>query len=430
MSAQKAGAKALGIGLLLAPAVILITALATGVAGQSEDPAKLYSHKRFFELRSLLESETANTPAILFYRGMVANAFNQPAASADFLTALLRAAGKDLPDTTITEVLGALDDDYSRLFQYAKAADVRDKLLPFLQKDLPPQELSSFKSVTAFWRWMASTSPQTVEIPGDTVIDMTEGGEVPVEINGLKVPLLPDTGSALCMIVRPEAERLGLEVLDINVEVGTATGKAIKAKPCLVPELSLAGITVRNAVFLVVPEEMLYFPDIRRQLKGLMGFPILNGLTELAFTRTRRLIVTSPPKLEGPPNVFLVRTDPIVEVQYQGQSLQFFLDTGAFQTELYPRFFKAFEPEILKHGIYVPATVEGVGTHAKAPVYLVSDLTFRVAGKDVRFSHTVPVLTRPTGPMSDVLDGTFSLDILAGHEELALNYAAMRMSLR
>jgi len=418
------------LSLLLVPALALVTALTSGGARQQVDLAKLYSEKKFFELRTILESVTENTPDILFYRGMVANAFNQPAASADFLTSLLKAAERQLPDTAITEVLGALDDDYSRLFQYAKAADVRDQLLPILQKGMSPQELSSFKSITAFWRSMASTPPQAVEIPGDTVIDMTEGGEVPIEVNGLTVPLLPDTGSALSMIVRPEAERLGLEILDISLEVGTATGKSIKAKPCLVPELRLAGIVVRNAVFLVVPEEMLYFTDIRRQLKGLMGFPILDGLVELAFTRARRFIVTSPPKLEGPPNIFLVRTDPIVEAQYQGRSLQFFLDTGAFQTELYPRFFKAFEPEVLKHGIYVPATVEGVGTHAKAPVYLMRDLSFRVAGKDVRFSRALPVLTRPTGPMSDVLDGTFSLDILAGREELALNYDTMRLSLR
>src|SRR5512135_530569 len=121
--------QALGIGLLLAPALALLMALASGVPRQEIDLAKLYAGKRYFELRTILESVTDNTPDILFYRGMVAYAFNQPAASADFLTTYLKAAEKPLPDTTLTEVLSALDDDYSRLFQYGKAAVARDKLL-------------------------------------------------------------------------------------------------------------------------------------------------------------------------------------------------------------------------------------------------------------------------------------------------------------
>jgi len=421
----------------LAPAAVWLAALilallaALAPGGQPVPQLKkLYSEHRFFEMRTLLESETASTPDILFYKGMVANAFNRPAESAGYLTSLLRTAGNGLPAVALTDLLIVLADDYARMFDYAKAAETREKILPFLDKGTSRPERAAFLSIIDLWKAMASAPPQTVEIPGDTEIAMTDAGEVPVEINGLEVPLLPDTGSAFNMIVRPDAERLGLKILDIEVEIGTATGKIIKARPCLVPELRLAGIRVRNAVFLVVPEEMLDFPEIGKQRRGLMSFPILVNLKELTFTRGGRFIVTSPPQLQGPPNFFLAGADPIVETEYENRRLLFFLDTGAFESELFLPFYKAFEPDIKRRGVYEPARIEGVGTRAKDPVYLVKGLNFRVAGLEVRFDKALPVLTRPTGVGSDVFDGSFGLDLMTGRQALTLNYDAMRISLR
>ena len=414
----------------LAPLVLAFLALLASGGQIGPKLEKLYSEHRFFEMRTLLEPETAGTPDILFYRGIVANAFNRSADSAGFLNSFLQIAGDRLPEAALRDALVALADDYARMFEYAKAAETREKILPILGKGISRSELAAFKSIIDLWKAMASAPPQTVEIPGDTEIDLTDAGEVPVEINGLEVPLLPDTGSSLNMIVRSDAERLGLKVLDVTVEIGTATGKIIKARPCLVPELRFAGIRVRNAVFLVVPEEMLYFPEIGRQRKGLMSFPILVNLKELTFTREGKFIVSSPPRLQGPPNFFLAGADPVVEAEYEGQRLLFFLDTGAFGTELFLPFYKAFEPGIIRHGVYAPATIEGVGTRAKAPVYLVKGLNFRVAGLDVRFDKALPVLTRPTGASSNVFDGSFGLDLLTGRRELTLNYGAMRLSLR
>ena len=102
-----------------------------------------------------------------------------------------------------TDLLVVLADDYARMFDYAKAAETREKILPFLDKGTGRSERAAFISIIDLWKAMASAPPQTVEIPGDTEIAMTDAGEVPVEISGLEVPLLPDTGSAFNMIVRP-----------------------------------------------------------------------------------------------------------------------------------------------------------------------------------------------------------------------------------
>lgn len=415
---------------LATPVLVIVAAVVFDGPSLNRRLGQLYSDQRFFELRELLESVTENSPEVLYYRGMIANAFNQSAESENALIAFLDAAGDRVSASVRSDVLLALADDYARQFNYARAAEFRERALPLLDKSISRSELAAFKSTIALWTAMSSAPPQTVDIPADAEIALTEGGEIPVTINGREIPLLPDTGSALSMIDSADAERLGLDVLDITVEVGTATGKIVKAKPCLVPELRFGGVIVRNALFLVVPEEMLYFHEPGSQRQGLMAFPILAGLREFTFTRQGRFIVTAHPSLEGPPNVFLSSTQTVIEAYYEGRRLLFFFDTGGFSTELFPSFFKAFEPEILRRGLYAPATIEGVGTRAKTPVYFMSGMSFQVAGEEVRFERPVPVLTRTTGETSDIFDGSFGFDLMTGHQELTLNYEAMRFSLR
>jgi hypothetical protein len=413
-------------------AVPVLGVLAVLTPGQQLDKrmARLYTERRYFELETLLEPVKENTPEVVFYRGMMANAFNRPEESIDFLTSLLKAADVRLAPDVLSDLLLALSDDYARLGEYAKAAEARTKALPFVKKEIGRSELASFKSTIALWTAMSGAPPQTVEVPADTDVVLTEAGEVPVVINGLEIPLLPDTGSALSMIARRDAERLGLEILDVTVEIGTSAGTVVQTRPCLVPELRFGSVVVRNAIFLVVPEDMLYFTQPGLQRQGLMAFPILDGLGELTLTRDGRLIVSARPRLHGPPNFFLASTDAVLEADYKKRRLLFFLDTGGFSTELFQRFFKTFEGEVLRHGRYESATIEGVGSRTNASVYFMRGLTFRVAGRTVRFDKALPVLTKSVGKTSSEFDGSFGLDILAGYKELTLNYEAMRISLR
>jgi hypothetical protein len=414
----------------LAVPVLAVFAVLAQAPSLDKTMARLYADRRYFELEALLGTVKENTPDTFFYRGMMANAFNRPAESADFLTSLLKAAGRRLAPAVASDMLLALSDDYARLGEYAKAADARMKALPFVKKKTGPSEFAAFESTIALWTAMSDAPPQSVEVPADTDIALTRAGEIPVRIKGLEIPMLPDTGSALSMIARLDAERLGLEILDVTVEIGTSAGTVVQTRPCLVPELRLGRVIVRNAIFLVVPSDMFDFTQPGLQRHGLLAFPILDGLGEMTFTRDGRFIVTAQPRLQGPPNFFLASTDAVLEAEYKGRRLMFMLDTGGFSTELFRRFFKTFEEEILRHGRYEPATIEGVGSRARTPVYFMKGLTFLVAGRPVRFDKALPVLTRAVGKTSSDFDGSFGLDLLAGYQELTLNYEAMRISLR
>ncbi len=392
---------------------------------------KLFGERRYFELKAALDSRAGTAgPEDLFYRGIVANVFNRVEESVGYLTSYLQADEPGQPQTRIREALGALADDYSKLFQYGKAADTRERIAPILEKELSPADYAAFLSVIAFDKALASAPPQTVEIPGDTETRMTEYHEIPASFDGEEVLLLPDTGSALSLIILSDAKRLGLRILDVKVRVGTSTGESVTARPCLVPEVRVGGLRIRNAVFLVVPDKMFYSRELRRQRGGILGFPVLNALKEITFTPKGAFSVSSPPRLTGPSNFFLERHNPVLEAHYSGRRLLILFDTGSFGSELFPSFFRAFQTEIKEHGTFSPEDIEGIGTHTTAPVYLMKGLRFSVAGQDVVFERELPILTKPTNEASDVYDGTFSLDLMDAARTLTINYEAMRIALR
>jgi hypothetical protein len=174
---------------------------------------------------------------------------------------------------------------------------------------------------------------------------------------------------------------------------------------------------------------MLYFPEIEKQRSGTLGFPILAAMKELVINRTGCIRVPARPRLSGVPDFFLEGENPVIEAKYRGQNLEFMVDTGAAVTQLYPRFFRAFRQEILARGIPTTEEVEGVGTSLQTPAYLMKGLRFRIAGRDLVFNRSVPVMPKPTDASSSIFDGVFGLDILTHFQTMTINYANMRIAL-
>jgi hypothetical protein len=418
-----------GITALLLAGFVLISVSARPDQTDELMP-RLLAERRYFELQRLLASETGPArPETLFFRGILANALNRPEDSVGYLTAYLQTSKPGRPGTRIREALGTLADDYTKLFQYRKASETRERIAPGLQKELTPSDYAAFLSVIDFGNALASAPPQTVDIPGDTETPLTEFSEIPAAFEDREIFLLTDTGSALSLIIQSDAKRLGFRILDVEVQVGTSTGESVKARPCLVPEFRIGAIRVFNAVFLVVPDKMFFSRELMRQRSGLLGFPVLNALREITFSPRGTFTVSSPPRVTGPPNFFLERHNPVLEASFRGRRLLFLFDTGAYQSELFPSFYRAFRTEIEAKGTYAPEDIEGVGTHVTVPVYLMKGLSFDIGAQDVVFDKELPILTKSTNEASDVYDGTLSLDLMDAKHPLTISYAAMQIVL-
>ncbi len=409
-------------------------ACAAGPPASKPEPGldRLLFERRYFDLRRFLTaSGNLSRLEALYVRGRVANAFNLVTASVDDLTAYLREAGAGEPKGRIVAALGTLADNYIRLCQYAKVAEIRRTMEPLLTGEVRPDYFADFQASTALWEALDGVPPQSVTGLEETELEpfAGAGAGVPVVIGGRTVPLIPDTGSSLSLISHTEAGRLGLRVLNVSIEINTATGKSVPARAAVADELRIGRVVVRNVVFLVVEQELLYFAGIMEQRTGLLGFPVLADLKEVTFLKNGGMRVPARPRLSGAPNFFLERENPVLETSFEGRRLLFHLDTGALRSQLYPSFFRAYRDRIVARGVPTGENIESVGESVTVPAYLIQGVHFRIAGRNVLFDRPLPVLTKATGSSSEVFDGVLGIDLLTHSRTMTISYDAMRIVL-
>jgi hypothetical protein len=103
--------------------------------------------------------------------------------------------------------------------------------------------------------------------------------------------------------------------------------------------VTLAGVTLQNVPFLVLPDSVLLVRagPIQFQVRGVIGLPVLMALEEFSLSQDGWLDVPAAPRLDGAPNLALDGQRLMVEATLYGEAGTFYLDTGARSTLLYPR---------------------------------------------------------------------------------------------
>lgn len=137
---------------------------------------------------------------------------------------------------------------------------------------------------------------QAALMPGSVVPLGADGGQVmatrgrgqhfslDAQINGVRVPMLVDTGASIVAIDRSTAEAVGIDVaaLSYGVQVRTANGIA-NAAPVRLETLSVGGIVRRNVSAVVTEGDGIGI--------DLLGMSFLGTLSSIEF-RGDRLVLT------------------------------------------------------------------------------------------------------------------------------------------
>ncbi len=100
-----------------------------------------------------------------------------------------------------------------------------------------------------------------------------------VEIEGLRIPMLVDTGATLISLTSEDADRLGVHPApsDYKVDIQTANGPA-KAARINLGEVRLGTLTVRSVDTIVLPREVTGRSLLGMSfLKKLGGFEVASG---------------------------------------------------------------------------------------------------------------------------------------------------------
>jgi predicted aspartyl protease len=412
-------------------ALFLIAAFLPALAFAQGNFEQLYKNRQYFDLRDAVEKSAKPLPPdYLFYRAAVANRFNDPKGSISFLDKFLKLRIGD--DQRMQDAYELLADNYVKTFQYGKAAATYKFLEQKYKTPLSDESEAAYANLAGLWGALQGTPPQTISVEKDTVIqgkrDKARLLNIPVELSGQKMDFVFDTGANLSTMTVSTAGKLGLKVIEADVTIGSSTANKVKSKLAVVREMRIGGIVARNVVFLVLEDEALYFPQADYRISAIVGFPVIQGFGKLTLSKDDRVAVAAKRgKSLLEPNMLLEGLLPVIAAEHNGKRMAFSFDTGATRTTFYSMFYEA--ASVTERAAAEPKTIRsgGAGGMTETPGYKMKNVEMSVGGKMTRFPE-IEVISEKTSERSRYFYGNIGQDVIKQHEQMTLDFIAMRIT--
>ncbi len=399
-----------------------------------EEWRSLYRAKDYFRLRESLRAAPAGGPAgRLFYLAAVEQAFNQPRRSNATLARLFDAPGKIERDL-LSDAWATRLRNYLRLTDYKQALVAADTLLSLAQAGAVDRDgMEDVENVRRVLVALGTTPPQTVAAHGAALVlfeGNRQGGRwVPVVVAGERRALIFDTGANFSVLMRSEAQALGLEIRPAGLEVATSTDAEVKADVAVVERLVLGATELRNVVFLVMPDELLSFPDGFR-IPGILGLPVIEALGEVRWRGDEALEIPEEPTGSGEPNLALHGNSLLVRLRHAGENLLCQLDTGAERTVLYEPYYRRNRKAVERAGRGLTVKATGVGGTRDIPAVRLPEMSLDLGGRPAPL-RDVDVYTKPIREEdANYLDCNVGMDLLRQFGEYSIDFRSMTLSLR
>lgn len=410
---------AVGVGLALG---------AGELPAQSSTLASLFQRKDCFGLRDALRAQRGGAPGLEFYRAASAAAFNQPDQAVEHATRFVRGAPRDT--ALLALAYGVLGDAHSKAGRYRAAARSYETAVA-LQRD--SAERAEGANFVRLWTAVADVPPQTVSIPARTRLATTRDRagllNVEVEAGGRRFPFVWDTGAGLSVLPASTAAAMGLRVSSDSVVVGASTGSQRTARIAHAPELRMGSVTVRNAIFLVLPDAELSFPQIDYRIQGIVGFPVIAGLGRTTLTRDGGLVIDGEGARDtAESNLCLDGLTPLVAVTYRGRRLHFVLDTGADRTSLFLAYFQAYREQVMARGKAATERIGGAGGTRDVPGFTLPAWTAEIGRRSVSLI-SVRVNRDRTVQNSGWVYGNVGQDVIRQFGSMTLDFRTMQFRL-
>jgi predicted aspartyl protease len=390
----------------------------------------LYDGHHWFELRDAVRLDAAHgAKAPLFYKAAVEAAFHEARAEAD-LKAVITAKPAGGMEYEARELLIGL---YFRAGKYQEALTEAKSMLA------EKPGAADIKNMAPTLEVLAAAGDQRViaEKPAPVSIDIEDGNIVlPLTINGVKSHYIFDNGFSLSGMSEAEAKRLKLTVRDVKTNIDTMSGAAVTIRIAVARKLVVAGLRLENVAFYVLPGDQPPFNGLRAGRQGILGLPVILAMRQFEWSPGERRFSRSGGTRAGvgtqvdlaKSNLAFDGTSIFNRVNFEGKPVDFSLDTGAEDTELYLSFARRF-PKVVAEGKREAHKVTGVGGSAEIDSVTLPSLTLVVGGKEVvlRPAH---VLLKDNNSTTSWFVGNLGMDLLQQGRSVAVDFGAMTLVVR
>ncbi|HMR83636.1 MAG TPA: retropepsin-like aspartic protease, partial [Niabella sp.] len=281
--------------------LILLTSLTLNAFGQSQNTTfdKIYNlveQKNFFKAVETYDAQKGELTTVhqKVIEAFLDNAFNRLQASNKKIIQLIQ-AGSNLPDSLMLKLYKTIEDNAVKLFNYKEAKSAILTIMANYKRLLSEDDRNGMENNLKIWTALEHEPKQQVKIKEANCLKMEKDK---AGLNNLKVSsgkntvdFIFDTGANLSTTSETAAKQLGMKIIPVDIEVGTITGETAQAQLAVCPVMTLGNIEIRNAVFLVLKDEGLAFPQIDYRINGILGFPVIAALKEIQTTQDGYFIV-------------------------------------------------------------------------------------------------------------------------------------------
>lgn len=408
--------------------VLAFLALCTAAsADPAPDYARLYANRDFFGLRAALASD--KSPASeqkRFYSAAMFTAFNQPAEANRLIDALLV---KNIDTALMPDLLMMRMENDRRLFDYDGALDAERTLVDLYERT-GDARLKDAQNTLKLLAAMSDAKPQQTVRRGDSHIILAADGKdrwcIPVTVGTDDPCYILDSGANYSVLIRSEAERLGLKVIPAGVDVGSSTSSRVTADVAVAPLVLLGNLEYHDVVFLVMPDSAFSFRGF--QIPGILGFQVFAGMGAVTTTRDHVVDVPKDVPTKRLDNIAFDGGDLLTQVLVDGQPVLCRLDTGAEHTVFYKPYYDAHKEEVDKAGKSRAARTGSAGGVRTYLSYRLPQLSLTLAGRDVTLKK-VDIYTEKVVPQ-DYLMCNLGLDALKSFKSYTINLKAMSLTVQ
>jgi hypothetical protein len=392
----------------------------------------LLDQKEYFKLRTSLNllGDDISKERKIYFRAFVENAFNRNKQSEEDIIDLLSNYASVLTDSDKVALLRLQSNNYFRTFDYARAYASDQEIVGKYSHLLDSPTIKDIQNDILTRKALMNTPPQQLTKTEVTSLAWTRDKigliEIPITSHGSLFQGIFDTRANISSISRTYARKLGLRMLDVTYEEGSGiTGIKFNTGMGIADSLFIGNILVRNVIFQVMPDEILYLAPVQFSLNIILGFPVIEQLEEVQIFRDGRIIIPLNPSSSSLNNLVIDGLDPVISIRTENDdTLGFYFDSGATSTELFSTFYRKYRAKIQREAKSDSAENGGAGGVVKTKVYDLDSLNMYIGDQKMTLKK-VAVLIDPIGNMSEKFYGNIGQDFISQSKELILNFRNM-----
>lgn len=418
--------------------LVLEFLLIAGSAYANNTIDSLFKEKRFFELRDVINNnstEWKNSCDGKFYTAFIDNAFGKLKKSDDLINHMLTECSKSMPDSMKYLLYELLIDNYTKESEYNKALTYYKKLNNVTDDSITISKRSSYQNMIQLYEAMAELPPLKVNTKGtEHYIPLHRNGighyVVPVTINNNSENFVFDSGANMSVLTQSMAKKMNVQIFDKHqVNIGTSTDHMIKAQVGFAPHIRIGDLELENAVFLILPDELLNFSAVSYKIDGIIGYPIMREMGEMIIGKEGTLYLPATPVIKNENNLFMDGLSPILFSEFNGKPIQLLFDTGSTGSQMFRDFYLNNRPVIEANSDKTDISIGGAGGITRVNCYAWKDFPLKIANRNIEIP-LVHIITDELGNDKKVSDGVIGQNVADQFDEMILNLKDMYLVFR